>query len=134
MNDGRIVVATPVAEKIAALPPLATPGVIRLEPSISALAASFGRRALSGWHVNGEGVIPPTAGGRHDISGDGVRPPPAGVRIEITGDEVTVEIALAVALAQAIPDVAADAQRRVADALGELGGFTVAAVTILVVD
>ena len=118
MNVGRVVVATPVAEKIAALTALATPGVIRLEPSISALAASFGRRALSGWHADGDGVMPVTA----------------GVRVEITGDEVTVEIALAVALGRAIPDVAADAQRRVADALGELGGFTVAAVTILVVD
>jgi uncharacterized alkaline shock family protein YloU len=117
MNVGRIVVATPVAEKIAALTALATPGVIRLEPSISALAASFGRRALSGWYA-----------------GDGAMPATAGVRVEITGDEVTVEIALAVALGRAIPDVAADAQRRVADALGELGGFTVAAVTILVVD
>src|ERR1700744_2328481 len=104
MNVGRIVVATPVAEKIAALTALATPGVIRLEPSISALAASFGRRALSGWDVNGGGGVAPTAGGR----------------TESTGDEVTVEIALAVALGQAIPDVAADAQRRVADALGEL--------------
>jgi uncharacterized alkaline shock family protein YloU len=118
MNVGRIVVATPVAEKIAALTALATPGVIRLEPSISALAASFGRRALSGWHAGGDGAMPATA----------------GVRVEITGDEVTVEIALAVALGWAIPDVAADAQRRVAEALGELGGFTVASVTILVVD
>jgi hypothetical protein len=43
MNVGRIVVATPVAEKIAALTALATPGVIRLEPSISALAAATAR-------------------------------------------------------------------------------------------
>jgi uncharacterized alkaline shock family protein YloU len=118
MNVGRTVVEKPVAEKIAALTALATPGVIRLEPSISALAASISRRALSGWLSGADGTLPPTA----------------GVRAEITEDEVTVEVALAVELGRPVPDVAADAQQRVADALGELGGFTVALVTILVVD
>jgi uncharacterized alkaline shock family protein YloU len=118
MNVGRTVVQTPVAEKIAALTTLSTPGVIRLEPSISALAASLGRRALSGWRTGDNGALPPTA----------------GVRAEITDGAVTVEVALAVELGHAVPDVAADAQRRVADALRELGGFTVTSVTILVVD
>ena len=46
MIVGRTVVEAPVAEKLAALTALSTPGVIRLEPSISALAASLSRRAL----------------------------------------------------------------------------------------
>ena len=118
MNVGRTVVQTPVAEKIAALTALSTPGVIRLEPSISALAASLGRRALSGWRTSDNGALPPTA----------------GVRVEVTDGAVTVEIALAIELGRPVPDVAADAQQRVADALRELGGFAVASVTILVVD
>jgi uncharacterized alkaline shock family protein YloU len=118
MNVGRTVVETPVAEKIAALTALATPGVIRLEPSISALAASLSRRALSGWRGAGSDGLPATA----------------GVRAEIAGDAVSVEIALAVELGRPVPDVAADAQRRVADALIELGGFAEIAVEILVVD
>ena len=72
MNVGRTVVAMPVAEKIAALTALATPGVIRLEPSISALAASFGRRALGGWRGDGNGAMPPTAGIRAEITGNEV--------------------------------------------------------------
>jgi hypothetical protein len=60
MNIGRTVAETPVAEKLAALTALGTPGVIRLEPSISALAASLSRRALAG--RTGGGVLPPTAG------------------------------------------------------------------------
>ncbi|HEX4255880.1 MAG TPA: Asp23/Gls24 family envelope stress response protein [Streptosporangiaceae bacterium] len=121
MSVGRTVVETPVAEKIAALTALATPGVIRLEPSISALAASLGRRALGGpgsWRGTGNGALPPTA----------------GVRAEITDDQVTVEVALAVELGRSVPVVAADAQQRIADALRELGSFTVESVTILVVD
>jgi uncharacterized alkaline shock family protein YloU len=116
MNIGRTVAETPVAEKLAALTALGTPGVIRLEPSISALAASLSRRALAG--RTGGGGLPPTA----------------GVRAEITDGAVTVEIALTTELGRPVPDVAADAQRRVADALRELGGFTVASVTILIVD
>jgi uncharacterized alkaline shock family protein YloU len=118
MNVGRTVAEKPVAEKIAALTALATPGVIRLEPSLSALAASISRRALSSWHSGADGAMPPTA----------------GVRAEIAGDEVIVEVALAVELGRPVPGVAADAQQRVADALSELGGFTVVSVTILVVD
>ena len=118
MIVGRTVVETPVAEKIAALTALATPGVIRLEPSISALAASLGRRALGGWRSTGNGALPPTA----------------GVRAEVTGNQVTVEVALAVALGRSVPEVAADAQQRIAGALRELGGFTVESVTVLVVD
>ena len=121
MNVGRVVVATPVAEKIAALTALATPGVIRLEPSISALAASLGRRALGGpgtWRGAANGTLPPTA----------------GVRAEITGERVTVEVALAVELGWSVPVVAADAQQRIADALRELGSFRVESVTVLVVD
>jgi uncharacterized alkaline shock family protein YloU len=118
MNVGRTVVEIPVAEKIAALTALGTPGVIRLEPSISALAASLSRRALSGWRGPGRDGLPPTA----------------GVRAEISGDAVSVEIALAVELGRPVPDVAAAAQRRVADALRELGGFAETAVEILVVD
>jgi uncharacterized alkaline shock family protein YloU len=117
MNVGRTVVEAPVAEKIAALTALSTPGVIRLEPSISALAASLSRRALGGWR-----------------SGNGTMPPTAGVRAEISDGAVTVEIALAIELGRPVPDVAADAQQRVADALRELGGFAVASVAILVVD
>jgi uncharacterized alkaline shock family protein YloU len=117
MNVGRTVAETPVAEKIAALTALATPGVIRLEPSISALAASLGRRALS-WY-----------GGR-----DGAMPPTAGVRADITGNRVTVEVALTVELGRSVPAVTADAQRRIADALRELGSFTVGSVTIFVAD
>ena len=118
MIVGRTVVETPVAEKIAALTALATPGVIRLEPSISALAASLGRRALGGWRSTGNGTLPPTA----------------GVRAQVTGDQVTVEVALAVELGRSVPVVAADAQQRIAGALRELGSFTVESVTILVVD
>ncbi|HEY2242550.1 MAG TPA: Asp23/Gls24 family envelope stress response protein [Streptosporangiaceae bacterium] len=121
MSVGRTVVEPPVAEKIAALTALATPGVIRLEPSISALAASLGRRALGGpgsWRGAGNGALPPTA----------------GVRAEITEDQVTVEVALAVELGRSVPVVAADAQQRIADALRELGSFAVESVTILVVD
>ena len=118
MIVGRTVVETPVAEKIAALTALATPGVIRLEPTISALAASLGRQALGGWRSIGNGTLPPTA----------------GVRAEITGDQVTVEVALAVELGRSVPVVAADAQQRVADALRELGSLTVESVTISVVD
>jgi uncharacterized alkaline shock family protein YloU len=118
MIVGRTVVETPVAEKIAALTALATPGVIRLEPSISALAASLGRRALGGWRSTGNGTLPPTA----------------GVRAGVTGDRVTVEVALAVELGRSVPVVAADAQQRIADALRELGSFTVESVTVLVVD
>jgi len=121
MIVGRTVVETPVAEKIAALNALATPGVIRLEPSISALAASLGRRALGGpvsWRGTTNGTLPPTA----------------GVRAEITGDQVTVEVALAVELGRSVPVVAADAQQRIADALRELGSFRVGSVTVLVVD
>ena len=54
MNIGRTVAETPVAEKLAALTALSTPGVIRLEPSISALAASLSRRALAGWRTGGD--------------------------------------------------------------------------------
>ena len=118
MNVGRTVAETPVAEKLAALTALSTPGVIRLEPSISALAASLSRRALGGWRNGGNGALPPTA----------------GVRADIIDGAVTVEVALAIELGRPVPDVAADAQSRVADALRELGGFTVASVTILVVD
>jgi uncharacterized alkaline shock family protein YloU len=121
MTVGRTVVETPVAEKIAALTALATPGVIRLEPSISALAASLGRRALGGpgsWRSSGNGTLPPTA----------------GVRAEITGDQVTVEVALAVELGRSVPVVAADAQQRIADALRELGSLRVESITVLVVD
>ena len=118
MKVGRTIVQQPVAEKIAALTALRTPGVLRLEPSISALAASLSRRALGGWRGNGNGSMPATA----------------GVRAEISGEAVSVEIALAVELGRPIPDVAADAQRRVADALRELGGFDATAVAILVVD
>jgi uncharacterized alkaline shock family protein YloU len=117
MNVGRTVAETPVAEKLAALTALGTPGVIRLEPSLSALAASLSRRALGG-RTGGNGVLPPTA----------------GVRADIVGGAVTVEIALTIELGRSVLDVAAEAQRRVADALRELGGFTVASVTILVVD
>jgi len=117
MNVGRTVVETPVAEKLAALTALGTPGVIRLEPSISALAASLSRRALGGWR-----------------SGNGALPPTAGVRVEIIDGAVTVEVALSIELGRPVPDVAADAQQRVADALRELGGFAVDSVTILVVD
>jgi uncharacterized alkaline shock family protein YloU len=117
MIVGRTVVETPVAEKLAALTALSTPGVIRLEPSLSALAASLSRRALGGWR-----------------SGNGTLPPTAGVRVENTDGAVTVEVALAVELGRPVPDVAADAQQRIADALRELGGFEVALVTILVVD
>ena len=116
MIVGRTVVEAPVAEKLAALTALGTPGVIRLEPSISALAASLSRRALAG--RTGGGVLPPTA----------------GVRVEITDGAATVEVALSIELGRPVPDVAADAQQRVADALRELGGFAVASVTILVVD
>ena len=122
MNAGRTVVETPVAEKIAALTALSTPGVIRLEPSISALAASLGRRVLGGWRSASNG------------GGNGTLPPTAGVRAEISGGAVTVELALTVELGRPIPDVAADAQRRVAGALRELGGFTATEVTVLVVD
>ncbi len=122
MNVGRTVVETPVAEKIAALTALSTPGVIRLEPSISALAASLGRRALGGWRSASSG------------GGNGALPPTAGVRAEISGDAVTVELALTVELGRPIPDLAADVQRRVAGALRELGGFTATEVTVLVVD
>ena len=122
MNVGRTVVETPVAEKIAALTALGTPGVIRLEPSISALAASLGRRVLGGWRSASSG------------SGNGALPPTAGVRAEISGGAVTVELALTVELGRPIPDVAAETQRRVAGALRELGGFTVTEVTVLVVD
>jgi uncharacterized alkaline shock family protein YloU len=118
MNVGRTVAETPVAEKLAALTALSTPGVIRLEPSISALAASLSRRALGGWRSGGNGALPLTA----------------GVRADILDGAVTVEVALAIELGRSVPDVAADAQSRVADALRELGGFTVASVTILVVD
>ncbi|HEY2522837.1 MAG TPA: Asp23/Gls24 family envelope stress response protein [Streptosporangiaceae bacterium] len=118
MIVGRTVVETPVAEKIAALTALATPGVIRLEPTISALAASLGRQALGGWRSIGNGALPPTA----------------GVRAEITGDRVTVEVALAVELGRSVPVVAADAQQRIADALRELASLTVESVTISVVD
>jgi uncharacterized alkaline shock family protein YloU len=125
MIVGRTVVETPVAEKIAALTALATPGVVRLEPSISALAASLGRRALGGpasWRSGGGGT------------GNGALPPTAGVRAEISGDQVTVEVALAVELGQSVPVVAADAQQRIAGALRELGNLTVESVTVLVVD
>jgi uncharacterized alkaline shock family protein YloU len=118
MNVGRTVAETPVAEKLAALTALSTPGVIRLEPSISALAASLSRRALGGWRSGGNGALPLTA----------------GVRADIIDGAVSVEVALAIELGRPVPDVAADAQSRVADALRELGGFTVASVTILVVD
>ena len=118
MNVGRTVAETPVAEKLAALTALSTPGVIRLEPSISALAASLKRRALGGWRSGGNGALPLTA----------------GVRADIIDGAVTVEVALAIELGRPVPEVAADAQSRVADALRELGGFTVASVTILVVD
>jgi uncharacterized alkaline shock family protein YloU len=118
MNVGRTVAETPVAEKLAALTALSTPGVIRLEPSISALAASLSRRALGGWRSGGNGALPLTA----------------GVRADILDGAVTVEVALAIELGRSVPDVAADAQSRIADALRELGGFTVASVTILVVD
>jgi uncharacterized alkaline shock family protein YloU len=128
MNVGRTVVETPVAEKIAALTALSTPGVIRLEPSISALAASLGRRVLGGWR-NASSASSPSSGG-----GNGALPPTAGVRAEISGGAVTVELALTVELGRPIPDVAADAQRRVAGALRELGGFTATEVTVLVVD
>jgi uncharacterized alkaline shock family protein YloU len=117
MIVGRTVVEAPVAEKLAALTALSTPGVIRLEPSISALAASLSRRALGSWR-----------------SGTGTLPPTAGVRVEITDGAATVEVALSIELGRPVPDVAADAQQRVADALRELGGFAVASVTILVVD
>jgi uncharacterized alkaline shock family protein YloU len=117
MIVGRTVVEVPVAEKLAALTALGTPGVIRLEPSISALAASLSRRALGGWR-GGNGTLPPTA----------------GVRVELIDGAVTVEVALSIELGRPVPDVAADAQQRVADALGELGGFAVASVIILVVD
>jgi uncharacterized alkaline shock family protein YloU len=120
MKVGRTIVQQPVAEKIAALTALRTPGVLRLEPSISALAASLSRRALGGW--------------RGSSNGNGSMPATAGVRAEISGEAVSVEIALAIELGRAIPDVAADAQRRVADALRELGGFDATAVAILVVD
>jgi hypothetical protein len=120
MTVGRTVVGTPVAEKIAALTALATPGVIRLEPSISALAASLGRRALGGWRRTG--------------NGNGALPPTAGVRAEVTEGQVTVEVALAVELGRSVPVVAADAQQRIADALRELGSFAVESVIILVVD
>jgi uncharacterized alkaline shock family protein YloU len=56
------------------------------------------------------------------------------VRAEVTGDQVTVEVALTVALGRSVPVVAADAQQRIAGALRELGSFTVESVTILVVD
>jgi uncharacterized alkaline shock family protein YloU len=126
MNVGRTVVETPVAEKIAALTALSTPGVIRLEPSISALAASLGRRVLGGWR---------NASSASSGGGNGALPPTAGVRAEISGGgAVTVELALTVELGRPIPDVAADAQRRVAGALRELGGFTATEVTVLVVD
>jgi uncharacterized alkaline shock family protein YloU len=125
MNAGRTVVETPVAEKIAALTALSTPGVIRLEPSISALAASLGRRVLGGWR---------NASSASSGGGNGALPPTAGVRAEISGGAVTVELALTVELGRPIPDVAADAQRRVAGALRELGGFTATEVTVLVVD
>lgn len=118
MNVGRTVAETPVAEKLAALTALSTPGVIRLEPSISALAASLSRRALGGWRSGRNGALPLTA----------------GVRADIIDGAVTVEVALAIELGRPVPEVAADAQSRVADALRELGGFTVASVTILVVD
>jgi uncharacterized alkaline shock family protein YloU len=118
MKVGRTVAETPVAEKLAALTALSTPGVIRLEPSISALAASLSRRALGGWRSGGNGALPLTA----------------GVRADIIDGAVTVEVALAIELGRPVPEVAADAQSRVADALRELGGFTVASVTILVVD
>lgn len=118
MKVGRTVAETPVAEKLAALTALSTPGVIRLEPSISALAASLSRRALGGWRSGGNGALPLTA----------------GVRADILDGAVTVEVALAIELGRPVPEVAADAQSRVADALRELGGFTVASVTILVVD
>lgn len=118
MNVGRTVAETPVAEKLAALTALSTPGVIRLEPSISALAASLSRRALGGWRSGGNSALPLTA----------------GVRADIIDGAVTVEVALAIELGRPVPEVAADAQSRVADALRELGGFTVASVTILVVD
>ncbi|HEY1675860.1 MAG TPA: Asp23/Gls24 family envelope stress response protein [Streptosporangiaceae bacterium] len=118
MKVGRTVAETPVAEKLAALTALSTPGVIRLEPSISALAANLSRRALGGWRSGGNGTLPPTA----------------GVRADIIDGAVTVEVALAIELGRPVPEVAADAQSRVADALRELGGFTVASVTILVVD
>jgi uncharacterized alkaline shock family protein YloU len=118
MKAGRTVAETPVAEKLAALTALSTPGVIRLEPSISALAASLSRRALGGWRSGGNGALPLTA----------------GVRADILDGAVTVEVALAIELGRPVPEVAADAQSRVADALREQGGFTVASVTILVVD
>ncbi len=117
MTDGRTVVGTPVAEKIAAMAALGTPGVIRLEPTITALAASLGRRALDGWRT-GRGALPPTA----------------GVRAEITGARVSVEVSLATELGRAVPDVAERAQRRIAAALTELGGFAITSVTVLVVD
>ena len=122
MIVGRTVVETPVAEKIAALAALGTPGVIRLEPSISALAASFGRRALGGWRNTGNGI------------GNRALPPTAGVRAEIIGNQVTVEVALAVELGRSVPAVAAETQQRIANALRELGSLTVESVTILVVD
>ena len=96
MKVGRTVAETPVAEKLAALTALSTPGVIRLEPSISALAASLSRRALGGWRSGGNGALPLTA----------------GVRADILDGAVTVEVALAIELGRPVPEVAADAQSR----------------------
>lgn len=96
---------------------LGTPGVIRLEPTITALAASLGRRAMGGWRTS-QGALPQTA----------------GVRASIDGERVTVEVSLAIELGLAVADVAERAQRRIGDALSEMGGFTAVSVTVLVVD
>lgn len=116
MTAGRIIIAEPVAEKIAAAAVLSTPGILRLEPGIGALAASLARRAARGWQA------------------DGQSPPTAGVRAEITGGTVAIEVSVAVELGRPVPEVAAAAQRNIARALTEFGGLAVGTISVLVAD
>jgi uncharacterized alkaline shock family protein YloU len=118
MTAGRTTIASPVVEKIAALAAAGTPGVLRLEPGVGALATALRHRLQA--HLPGSGQ-------------DGA-PSAAGVRATVTGDQAAIEVALTVELGQPVAAIAARAQRSIARAVTELTGLAPASIAVTVVD